>query len=141
MIVKLMFTSTPSQFINNEYTLDSSVRLEDQSYILFPSTKVGETFYTAGKEVGPVVVRQTGQVYDDVTLGVINQANNVAPNLTNKYILDSRNSVQYIENITDYIGSGLPGTTPASSKWGARGFLSGYIYEKYNQMQENKQGE
>lgn len=71
------FTATPEQFENPYYDLETTIGLGDQSFTFIPVTKVGQTFYTTGKEVTPYVVRQTGQVYDDVTLGMINYSNKV----------------------------------------------------------------
>jgi len=111
MIAQAMFTSTSEQFENTNYNLGTSVGLGDQSFTLIPTVKIGQTFYNTGKEVTPFVVKQSGQVYDDITLGAINQVNNVAPTLTNRYILDTGNSLKIIGGIevtNDIFNESLP---------------------------------
>ncbi|QOG12847.1 filamentous hemagglutinin N-terminal domain-containing protein [Arcobacter sp. FWKO B] len=129
-----MFTSTLSQFINNGYTMDSTIGLVDSSATFVPTVKVGQTFYNTGKVVTPYVVRQTGQVYDDVTLGIISQGNKVAPNLTNKYILDPYNSLKIIggiEVINDIFNESNP--IPSTVK-GAIGSLIKNIDDKIKEV-------
>lgn len=142
MTAQSYFTSTKEQFNNSNYNPNSSVGLEDSSFETIPLFKTGITTIKAGVEVVPsvfnaskIVVNKTGQVYDDVTLGTINQFNNVAPNLTSKYL---GNPVKITENGLDYIGSILPGI-PENNKWGSRGFLTGYAIEKYIQYKINQE--
>lgn len=99
MTPQKMFTSTKEQYNDSSYNPNSSVGLEDSSLIFLPSAKVGQTLGTATKEVSPIIIQKSGQVYDSVTLGTINQLNNVAPNLTSRYILDTGNSLKIIGGI------------------------------------------
>ncbi|QOG12851.1 hypothetical protein [Arcobacter sp. FWKO B] len=118
------FTSTQEQYNNSNYNPNSTVGLVDSSTTFVPTVKVGQTFYNTGKVVTPYVVRQTGQVYDDVTLGIISQGNNVAPSLTNKYILDPYNSLKIIGGIeiaNDVLNESMPATT-----------RTGIFYNMYN---------
>jgi len=108
MIAQAMFTSTSEQFENTNYNLGTSIGLGEQSFMFVSPVKIGQTFYNTGKEVSPFVVKKTGQVYDDVTLGLINQVNNVAPTLTNKYILDTGNSLKIITGIDVFNGAISP---------------------------------
>ena len=93
------FTATKKQFNNSDYTLDKTIGMEDNSFIFVPSAKIGKNVFNTGKQVSPIVIRKTGQVYDDITLGTIKQLNNIAPNMTNKYILDTGNYLKIIAGI------------------------------------------
>ncbi len=87
------------------------------------------------KSIGKVV----DDTYSDMTIGAIKQANKLVPSSINNYLSKPSNVTN---NLNDFIGSSLPGTTPSSSKWGARGFLGAYAYEKYRQSEEeNKKDE
>ncbi|MFY9073824.1 hypothetical protein OZZ08_02600 [Malaciobacter mytili] len=78
------------------------------------TSQIKDDFNTASaitKQISPIVIKNSEQLYDDVTLGVINKANNIAPNLTNKYILDSKNSLKIIggvEVLDSYYGGSSP---------------------------------
>jgi hypothetical protein len=78
------------------YLISSSKGLEDNSLTFVPTVKVGQILTTTTKEISPIIIQKTGQVYDDVTLGMIQGANSVVPNITNKYILDPTNSLKII---------------------------------------------
>lgn len=85
---------------------------------LISSSKVGQTLGTVTKEVSPIIIQNSGQVYDDVTLGALNQANNFAPNLTSRYL----NNPTSLTNITnDFVSSYFPGI-PESNKAGFAGW-------------------
>jgi len=60
------FTATKKQFNNSDYTLDKTIGMEDNSFIFVPSAKIGKNVFNAGKQVSPIVIRKTGQVYDNV---------------------------------------------------------------------------
>jgi hypothetical protein len=135
MTSQQLFTSTDEQYKNSNWKPDNTKGLEDSSLTFVPTVKVGQTVGNATKDVSPVIIKKTGQVYDDVTFGTINQFNNVAPNLTSKYL---GNPVKITENGLDYIGSILPGI-PENNKWGSRGFLTGYAIEKYIQYKINQE--
>ncbi len=91
-------------------------------------------------------IQKADKFYDDVTLGVINKTNNVAPNLTNKYL---SNNVKITENGLDFINSTLPHGLPNPSISGAIGFggvqiynskdlVLDYIQEQLNNKKEEK---
>lgn len=107
------------------YLVSSSKGLEDSSLTFVPTVKVGQTLGTATKEVSPIIIQKTGQVYDDVTLRTITQFNNLAPNLTSKYLV---NPSAYSQGIDDIVNSILPGI-PANTKIGVSAFG---VYEMYN---------
>jgi hypothetical protein len=81
------------------YLISSSKGLEDNSLTFVPTVKVGQILTTTTKKISPIIIQKTGQVYDSVTLGTINQLNNVVPNLTSRYILDTGNSLKIIGGI------------------------------------------
>jgi hypothetical protein len=124
MINQKMFTSTQEQFNNSDYNPNSSVGLEDSSLTFVPTVKVGQTVGNATKDVSPVIIKKTGQVYDDVTFGTINQFNNVAPNLTSKYL---NNPTTLINNTNDFISSALPGI-PENNWIGGIGWSAASAY-------------
>ena len=135
MTAQSYFTSTKEQFNNSNYNPNSSVGLEDSSLTFVPTVKVGQTLTTTTKEISPIIIQKTGQVYDDVTLRTINQFNNVAPTLTSKYL---NNPTVLTNNTNDFISSALAGI-PENNKWGSKGFLTGYAIEKYIQYKINQE--
>ncbi|WP_419766439.1 MAG: DUF637 domain-containing protein [Arcobacter sp.] len=135
-----ILSSTQEQFNNSSVDFKTPDAMVDPAYFI-PFGKVGTTVVKATETIGSksisVVAQKTGQLYDNVTLGVIGQANKFAPNLTGKYLA---NPLKITGNSLDYIESAFPGI-PANSKWGTRGFLTGYGLEKYIQYtinQDNK---
>ena len=115
------FTSTPEQFKDSDWTPNSTIGMGNQ--LLGPVTPVAGsiTSTTASKVITSVfnnskyLINNSGKVYDDLTLGTIDQINKVAPNLTNKYILDPYNSLKIIGGIeitNDVLNesSPIPGT-------------------------------
>jgi len=136
------FTSTKEQKEDSSWKPNTTIGLYDASLETAPAIKGAVTVFNATKTVSPVIVQggknlinKADGFYDWTTLGLINKVNDVAPNLINRYLY---NSTKVTNNINDFIGSGLPGTTPSSSKWGSRGFLGAYIYEKYQYLEENR---
>ncbi|WP_152021169.1 hypothetical protein [Aliarcobacter butzleri] len=123
------FTSSQEQFKDSNWKPDITVGLEDNSYIIFPTGKVGQTVGNAGKEISPIIIQKGGQLYDDVTLGAIQGMNKVSPNLTNNYL---KNPSIYIQGVDDIITSILPGI-PANTKIGVSTFG---VYELYNRDKE-----
>ncbi|MCG3671605.1 filamentous hemagglutinin N-terminal domain-containing protein [Aliarcobacter butzleri] len=110
------FTSSQEQFKDSNWKPDITVGLEDNSYIIFPTGKVGQTVGNAGKEISPIIIQKGGQVYDDVTLGAIQGMNKVAPDLTGKYIINPNNSLKIIGGIG--ILDGYYGGSSPSINWG-----------------------
>ena len=124
MISQQLFTSTKEQFNNSNYNPNSSVGLEDSSLTFVPTVKVGQTLTTTTKEVSPIIIQKTGQLYDDVTLRTITQFNNLAPNLTSKYL---NNPTVLTNNTNDFISSALPGI-PENNKAGFIGWSAASTY-------------
>ncbi|MDN5089591.1 hypothetical protein [Aliarcobacter butzleri] len=116
------FTSSQEQFKDSNWKPDITVGLEDNSYIIFPTGKVGQTVGNAGKEISPIIIQKGGHVYDDVTLKMTEKLNNISPILTNP---------KYISYADDIINSYLPGI-PANNYLGLGTSISGvfYGYEK-----------
>ncbi|QOG12451.1 hypothetical protein [Arcobacter sp. FWKO B] len=128
-IIRLQkFTSTQEQYNHSNYNPNSTIGLVDSSATFVPTVKVGETFYNTGKVVTPYVVRQTGQVYDDVTLGIISQGNKVAPNLTNKYLVNNvKVNESLIDATTDYFLLGIPSPSKIGYGVGGYGLLTDFL--------------
>ncbi|MDD2581701.1 MAG: hypothetical protein PHR66_06890 [Desulfuromonadaceae bacterium] len=114
------FTTTDEQYKDSNWKPDSSIRLEDNSLMFLPSTKVAQTLGTATKEVSPIIIQKTGQVYDDVTLGITNKMLNITPK-----------TEQIIDITSDVINSYLPGV-PSNNFIGLGTSVFGtfYGYEK-----------
>lgn len=102
------------------YLISSLKGLEDSSLTFVPTVKVGQTLGTATKEVSPIIIQKSGQIYDDVTL-----------NMTNKIVNISPKSEQIIDITSDVINSYLPGV-PANNFIGLGTSVFGtfYGYEK-----------
>jgi filamentous hemagglutinin len=124
MTPQAYFTATDEQYKDSNWKPDSSIRLEDSSLMFLLSTKIGQTLGTATKEVSPIIIQKSGQVYDDMTLGTINQFNNFAPNLTSKYL---GNSTTLTNNTNDFISSALPGI-PENNWVGGIGWSAASAY-------------
>ena len=108
------FTSSQEQFKDSNWKPDITVGLEDNSYIIFPTGKVGQTVGNGTKDVSFIIIQKGGQLYDDVTLGAIQGMNKVAPNLTGKYIINPNNSLKIIGGIevgNDIFNESMPATT------------------------------
>ncbi len=115
--------------------------IENNSLIIIPSTKVGQSLSTTTKEISPVIIKNSEQLYDDATLGVIKKANNIAPNFTNKYILDSKNSLKIIGGVevaNDIFNDSTP--IPSSVK-GTIGSTIYNIEKELKSLVENKSNE
>jgi hypothetical protein len=124
-----LFTVTPEQYKNPDYDTDNSIGLTDSSATFVPTAKIGSVIGNATTKVTPTMIRKTGQGYDNLTLGVINQVNNVAPSLTSRYLV---NPSAYSQGIDDIVNSILPGI-PANTKIGVSAFG---VYEMYNRDKE-----
>ncbi len=92
------FTATNEQLKDSNWKPDITVGLEDSSYIIFPTGKVGQTVANGTKGVSPII-QKGGQIYDDVTLGAIQGMNKIAPDLIGKYIINPNNSLKIIGGI------------------------------------------
>ena len=137
MTAQSYFTSTKEQFNNSNYNPNSSVGLEDSSLTFVPTVKVGQTLTTTTKEVSPIIIQKTGQVYDDVTLGIIQGSNSVVPNITNKYILDPTNSLKIIgfgEVVNDIFNESSP--IPSTVKGTIGSLLNNISNENEKSIQE-----
>ena len=137
MVSQSYFTSTDEQYKNSNWKPDSTKGLEDNSLTFVPTVKVGQTVGNATKEVSPVVIKKTGQVYDDVTLGMIQGANSVVPNITNKYILDPTNSLKIIgfgEVVNDIFNESSP--IPSTVKGTIGSLLNNISNENEKSIQE-----
>ncbi|MDD2581707.1 MAG: hypothetical protein PHR66_06920 [Desulfuromonadaceae bacterium] len=99
MTPQKMFTSTKEQYNDSNYNPNSSKGLVDSSYVFMPSMKIGQTLSKTTTELSPIIIQKTEQFYDNATLGMIQGINNIAPNITNKYILDPTNSLKIIGGI------------------------------------------
>ena len=81
------FTSTSAQFKDSSWTPDKTQGLDNQGVPLFPATRLGITgakaIITTSKVLTPKVIKQTGKVYDDVTLGMTKVVEKVSPTLAN----------------------------------------------------------
>ena len=88
-----MFTSTLPQFINNEYTLDSSVGLGDQSFMFVPNLPIVGNTIKGTSQIGKVG-------YEEAKYNFL------------------LNPTVYTEGILDYATSALPYGTPALSGFG-----------------------
>ena len=81
------FTSTSAQFKDSSWTPDKTQGLGDSSDILFitakPIISTAKTLINTSKVVSPKVIKKTGQVYDDVTLGMTKAVEKVSPTLAN----------------------------------------------------------
>ncbi len=124
MTTQPYFTSTDEQYKNSNWKPDSSIRLEDASLTFVPTVKVGQILTTTTKEISPIIIQKTGQLYDDVTLRTITQFNNLAPNLTSKYL---NNPTVLTNNTNDFISSALPGI-PENNKAGFIGWSAASTY-------------
>ena len=104
------FTSTQSQFENSGYQPDVSLGLTDMSEILLPTFKIGKEIGATTNTIVPIVVKKTDGIYDDVTLGTINQINNISPTVGN-VLLDTRvvlPTIGGIESLDGYYGGSSP---------------------------------
>jgi hypothetical protein len=120
MTSQQLFTSTDEQYKNSNWKPDNTKGLEDSSLTFVPTVKVGQTLTTTTKEVSPVVIKKTGQVYDDVTLGITNKMLNITPK-----------TEQIIDITSDVVNSYLPGV-PSNNFVGLGTSVFGtfYGYEK-----------
>lgn len=121
MIGKLIFISTQSQFENSGYQPDVSLGLGYGDVIMFPTFKIGSTVLNTRTEIAPsafnggkviinTVNKKANGIYDDVTLGTINQINNISPTIGN-VLLDTRIVLPVIgtgEVINDYYNDSSP---------------------------------
>uniref|UniRef100_UPI000AB9B815 DUF637 domain-containing protein n=1 Tax=Aliarcobacter cryaerophilus TaxID=28198 RepID=UPI000AB9B815 len=60
------FTSTQEQYKDSNWNPNSTIGLEDNSFVFIPTGKVGQTIGNVGKEVSPIIIKGTGQLYDDI---------------------------------------------------------------------------
>ncbi len=133
------FTSTSEQFKDNNWIPDSTIGLGNQGVGPFvPVTRVGQTLGTATKEISPVIIQsgkrgiqKADKFYDNVTLEVINKANNVAPNLTNKYLSNNvKINQNLIDVITDFNLLGIPSPSKVGYGVGGYGLIKDYLDKK-----------
>jgi len=137
MISQQFFTSTDEQYKNSNWKPDSTKGLEDNSLTFVPTVKVGQTLGTATKEVSPIIIQKSGQVYDDGTLEMIQGVNSVIPNITNKYILDPTNSLKIIgfgEVVNDIFNESSP--IPSTVKGTVGSLLNNISNEDEKSIQE-----
>jgi hypothetical protein len=74
------------------------------------------------------MIRKTGQGYDNLTLGVINQVNNVAPSLTSRYFLNNvKINESVIDGLTDYYLLGIPSPSKVGYGIGGYGLITDYL--------------
>ncbi|RXJ69110.1 hypothetical protein CRV08_03615 [Halarcobacter ebronensis] len=123
------FTATKEQKEDNDWTPDFTVDLYNQGVgPIFLPTRVGTVIGNGVKEVSPIIIGGTGQLYDDVTLKAISKAYNIAPNLTSKYILNNTKiNESIIDGITDYYLLGIPSNSKVGYLIGGYGLVSDYL--------------
>lgn len=131
------FTATDEQNKDSNWKPDSSIRLEDSSLTFVPTVKVGQTLSKTTTELSPIIIQKTEQFYDNATLGMIQGINNIAPNITNKYILDPTNSLKIIGGIdvaNDIFNESSP--FPSSIKGAYGGLINNFSGEDEQSINE-----
>jgi filamentous hemagglutinin len=99
-----MFTSTKAQLENPYYNMSQSIGMEDNSFILFPTTPVATNTVKSVFNVGSTGYKEAKY----------------------QFLV---NPVNITESIFDYGTSALPYGTPALSAWGAIGYTTGSVYD------------
>jgi hypothetical protein len=61
-----LFTVTPEQYKNPDYDTDNSIGLTDNSATFVPTAKIGSVIGSSTVKITPIVVKKTGQLYDDI---------------------------------------------------------------------------
>ena len=100
------------------YLVSSSKGLEDSSLTFVPTVKVGQTLTTTTKDISPIIIQKTGQVYDDVTLGITNKMLNITPK-----------TEQIIDITSDVVNSYLPGIPSYNYIGFGTALFGNYVYE------------
>ncbi|WP_151951330.1 hypothetical protein [Aliarcobacter butzleri] len=92
------FTSSQEQFKDSNWKPDITVGLEDNSYIIFPTGKVGQTVGNTTKEVSPIIIKGADNFNTSLGIQTQNIINQSLPKLENAYY-SSKVFVNTPENI------------------------------------------